>query len=101
MTHNDIILELYQFRIPERYAGLVDKDIRGDYVQYCYIALYDIPIERLEGLRQRGKLRGYFTRLCYRQAFSRKSKFYKLYGQLFDDSRFERFGDNAKITKTD
>ena len=101
MTHNDIILELYQYHIPEQYAGLIADEIRGDYVQYCYVSLYDIPMERLEELCQRGKLRNYFMRLCYRQAFTRKSKFYKLYGQLFDDSRFERLGDNAKHSQTD
>lgn len=100
MTHNDIILELYQYHIPERYAGLVSEDIRGDYMQYCYIALYDMPIERLEMLRERGKLRGYFTRLCYRQAFTKKSKFYRHYGQLFDDSRFERL-NNGQSKQTD
>lgn len=82
MTAQEAISYLYQFDIPSKFRSVVPARIFSDYVQHCYLELYNVKEERLQAMFESGRLQGYFFRLCKRQANNPRSKFYQRIGEL-------------------
>lgn len=94
MTHNDIILELYQYHIPERMASkfadrFANMQDRYDYVQEMYIILLEMSHNKLQELSARGELPTYFAQVCINQVINHRSKFNKKYETFIVKSRIK------------
>lgn len=82
MTHNEIIEYLHGVGIVEKFRKVVPWSVFDDFVQFCYLELYSKDAERLTALYERGKLEGYFFRICRNVATDRRRKFYRDCGLL-------------------
>ena len=91
MTRNEIIEQVSKESIYIDYCKRVcgGRDIYKDLFQFIILSLMEIEEEKLIGINERGKLKGYIVRMIYINANSKTSPFYReITGFEFVDTEF-------------